>query len=56
MDDEVDNMLKRETKKPNEPVKKVIEYFTVQAFLYINSSLNSSIYVIFAGTNQQVWT
>lgn len=55
MDDEAD-MLKQESNKQNEPVKKVIEYFTVQAFLYINSSLNSSIYVIFAGTNQQVWT
>ena len=54
MDDEVDNMLKQETKKLNEPVKKVTEYFTGQAFLYINSYLNSSIYVIFAGTNQQV--
>ena len=40
MDSDVDNMLKQETNNSNEPVKKVIEYLTIQTFFY-NMSLAS---------------
>jgi hypothetical protein len=54
MDDEVDNMLKQEAKKSNEPFKKVIGYLNIQKkTLYV---CYSSMYCNFAGTGKKMQT